>query len=213
MNNKIILVVAVVVIAAVAVAALALTQNTSNSADKEYVTYYGNGGSLGETDSFKSLETTAKECDFKNGTKAFLSWNTKSDGTGKKYMAGDYVALGTKLYAQWSQNSLTVENPSFILSPLMGLKLYYTDDSHTMEATDLVIPLKSSGTIKLFLGKWGEVEWDAEKSMFSGKTTTGMNTTQKVSVTGGSATFSVEDGYGVIAISYTGSVTVDFSNL
>ena len=212
MNNKIILLVAVVVIAAVAVAAFALTQNNNNSTDKEYVTYYGNGGSLGETDSFKSLETIVKDCDFKNGSKAFMSWNTKSDGTGKKYMAGDNVALGTKLYAQWSQNSLTVENPSFILSPLMGLKLFYTDDTHTMETADLVIPLKSSGTIKLYLGKWGEVEWDAGKSMFSGKTTTGMNTMQKVSVTGGNATFSVENGYGLITISYSGSVTVDFSN-
>ncbi|MBR6870792.1 MAG: hypothetical protein IKM91_04135 [Candidatus Methanomethylophilaceae archaeon] len=210
MDNKIVLVIVAILIAAAAVAAFALSQNTEDT-DKNFVTYYGNGGALGETTSVKSLETTVKDCNFQNGSKAFLSWNTKADGTGKTYEVGDNVDLGTKLYAQWSANVLKVENPSYLL-PLAGLKLYYTDGSHNMEPAPLAIPLSSSGTVKLFLGKWDEVSWDQSASRFTGKTTTGFSLTQKVSVTGGDATFSVEDGYGLITIAYTGAVTVDFSN-
>ncbi|MBR4225688.1 MAG: hypothetical protein IKR86_02705 [Candidatus Methanomethylophilaceae archaeon] len=210
MNSKIVLVIVAILVAAAAVAAFAFSQNTED-VDKNFVMYYGNGGALGETTTVKSLETTVMDCDFLNGSKAFLSWNTKADGTGKPYKVGDHVDLGTKLYAQWSANVLNIENPSYVL-PLSGMKLYYTDGPHTMEPAPLAIPLGSSGTVKLYLGKWGEVSWDQSRSMFTGKTVDGFNYTQKVSVTGGDALFSVENGYGLITIAYTGVVTVDFSN-
>ncbi|MBR4227041.1 MAG: hypothetical protein IKR86_09835, partial [Candidatus Methanomethylophilaceae archaeon] len=61
MDNKIVLVIVAILIVAAAVAAFALSQNTEDT-DKNFVTYYGNGGALGETTSVKSLETTVKDC-------------------------------------------------------------------------------------------------------------------------------------------------------
>lgn len=80
------------------------------------VTYNANGGTGSVTDTekyAKGAEATVMSNSFTNDTKVFLSWNTKTDGTGKTYYPNSTVKItgDVTLYAQWTINqyNYTVE--------------------------------------------------------------------------------------------------------
>lgn len=77
------------------------------------VTYDANGGtgSVTDTESYaKGAEATVKSNSFTHDTKVFLSWNTKTDGTGKTYYPNSTVKItgDVTLYAQWGDKASTV---------------------------------------------------------------------------------------------------------
>lgn len=79
------------------------------------VTYDANGGTGSVTDTekyAKGAEATVKSNNgFTNGDKVFLSWNTKTDGTGKTYYPNSTVKItgDVTLYAQWGDKASTVQ--------------------------------------------------------------------------------------------------------
>ena len=77
------------------------------------VTYDANGGTGSVTDTekyAKGAEATVKSNSFTHDTKVFLSWNTKTDGTGKTYYPNSTVKItgDVTLYAQWGDKASTV---------------------------------------------------------------------------------------------------------
>ena len=83
------------------------------STAKYTVTYDGNGGTGSVTDTekyAKGAEATVKSNSFTHDTKVFLSWNTKTDGTGKTYYPNSTVKItgDVTLYAQWGDKASTV---------------------------------------------------------------------------------------------------------
>lgn len=78
------------------------------------VTYNANGGTGSVTDTekyAKGAEATVMSNSFTNDTKVFLSWNTKTDGTGKTYYPNSTVKItgDVTLYAQWGDKASTVQ--------------------------------------------------------------------------------------------------------
>lgn len=78
------------------------------------VTYDANGGTGSVTDTekyAKGAEATVKSNSFTHDTKVFLSWNTKTDGTGKTYYPNSTVKItgDVTLYAQWGDKASTVQ--------------------------------------------------------------------------------------------------------
>lgn len=66
------------------------------------VTYEGNGGITdGGDESYVIDSSEVQPCEFINANREFQSWNTKKDGSGTSYEAGDSVGIGTTLYAIW----------------------------------------------------------------------------------------------------------------
>ena len=77
------------------------------------ITYHSNGGSGSDytTDPVpnNTIVTILSDCDsnvnFRRGGYKFIGWNTKADGSGVSYAAGDIVRIdnlsGNDLYAQW----------------------------------------------------------------------------------------------------------------
>lgn len=79
------------------------------------VTYNANAtgatGSVTDTEKYaKGAEATVKSNSFTHDTKVFLSWNTKTDGTGKTYYPNSTVKItgDVTLYAQWGDKASTV---------------------------------------------------------------------------------------------------------
>ena len=78
-----------------------VTSSTITVSNPTYsVTYKANGGT--GDDVTNDSETTISSNTFTApATKAFVGWNTKSDGTGTPYAVGDAVDDNLTLYAQW----------------------------------------------------------------------------------------------------------------
>jgi len=107
MDNKIIAIIAVVAVAIVAIAAAAIVMGGGDdkpSGDK--VTYYANGGT---SEQGTVIQTTDTVCwgnnIFTRDGYSCTGYNTKADGTGTPYSEGANVLPGTKLYAQWKDES------------------------------------------------------------------------------------------------------------
>lgn len=84
------------------------------STAKYTVTYDGNGGTGSVTDSEaygKGAFATVKANAFNKDNMVFLSWNTKTDGTGKTYYPNSTVKItgDVTLYAQWGDKASTVQ--------------------------------------------------------------------------------------------------------
>lgn len=81
------------------------------------VTYMANGGKGAMTDPnspYKLHDTVqVAKCGFTNAGKTFVSWNTKADGSGTTYVAGDkfYIKGDVTLYAIWKTNSSGTNKP------------------------------------------------------------------------------------------------------
>lgn len=74
----------------------------------------GNGNMYNENAVLIGESLILPECSFQSATHNFTSWNTKSDGTGTAYSAGETVTLESNkltLYAQWTEKP-TEETPS-----------------------------------------------------------------------------------------------------
>ena len=165
MDSKVIIAIAVVA-ALVIGGGVALVMMGSPSEDKkDVVTYYGNGGTYDGKTSMDSTVPTVLGNMFTNGEKAFKGWNTKADGTGTDYKVGASVSMGTKLYAQWSNYKLTIEQAGYII---YGLSLYLTDDTHTMDKiSNFTVPLSDKGMAILTYAQWDEVQ--VVNNTFKGK--------------------------------------------
>ena len=103
MDNKILI--AIVAVALIAVAAIAVFTFSGDSEDvpSDTVRYKGNGGALESGAKYYDYKSTeVVDCLFTKNGYHFLTWNTKSDGSGKEYKVGSTVPLKTVLYAQWS---------------------------------------------------------------------------------------------------------------
>lgn len=82
------------------------------SPDVYKVTYYANGGSGAPMEQEKKYGvnlTLSSTVPLRNGY-VFTGWNTKEDGSGKKYSPGDIYSKNEKLnlYAQWKANAYTL---------------------------------------------------------------------------------------------------------
>lgn len=207
MDSKVI--VLIVVVAAVVVVggvAIAVMGSSSNNDGNDFVTYYGNGGTYEGKTTIESKMTTVQLNPFTNGDKLFTGWNTQSDGKGKAYSEGDAVSLGTKLYAQWSNYKLTIEQMGYVI---YGLSLYITDDTHTMEKlTKFSAPLSDKGMAMLTYAQWDEVQAIGNK--FVGKVN-GMGAEITVNMTGADSVELVVDPTGKMAtieFTYHGNVVL-----
>ena len=75
------------------------------------VTYDGNGADSGKTTDLTAYATgakaTVKENNYTRGGYTFTGWNTKADGSGDSYKAGEQITMNNNvvLYAQWTRNS------------------------------------------------------------------------------------------------------------
>jgi uncharacterized repeat protein (TIGR02543 family) len=93
------------------------------------VTYDANGGSgitAPSTGSVGEMVTIAENGFVREGY-SFVGWNTESDGTGKRYLAGDSISLptdGIALYAQWERTGgLSVTGSSISMSHMLAALL------------------------------------------------------------------------------------------
>jgi hypothetical protein len=103
MDNKILI--AIVAVALIAVAAVAVFTFSGDSEDvpSDAVRYKGNGGALESGAKYYDYKSTkVADCLFTKDGYHFVTWNTKSDGSGQEYKVGSAVPLKTILYAQWS---------------------------------------------------------------------------------------------------------------
>ena len=106
MDNKILI--AIVAVALIAVAAIAVFTFSGDSEDvpSDTVRYKGNGGSLESGAKYYDYKSTeVVDCLFTKDGYHFVTWNTKSDGSGQEYRVGSKVSLKTVLYAQWSDKN------------------------------------------------------------------------------------------------------------
>ena len=84
---------------------------TKMTAQTFTVTYHGNGADSGKTTDPTAYATgakaTVKENNYTRGGYTFTGWNTKADGSGDPYKAGDWITMtgSVILYAQWTRNS------------------------------------------------------------------------------------------------------------
>lgn len=93
------------------------------------VTYKANGGT-GEDVEDDAATTVADNTFTAPATKAFVGWNTKANGSGKDYAAGDAVDDNLTLYAQWRY------------------KVYYIASS-TSESNDITTALASKYVVSV----------------------------------------------------------------
>ena len=142
------------------------------------ITYSGNGGSGSVTDSneYKALDSfTVLNNGFTRSGYSFVEWNTKSDGTGDKYLPGQSYQMPDPgydlvLYAIWAQYKVTyrfVSGTSGKILPSVVLKYLPEDntayaDGNTVNAIALV---DSSGNPKTKVklasgGTWYWQGWD-----------------------------------------------------
>ena len=84
---------------------------TKMTAQTYTVTYDGNGADSGKTTDLTAYATgakaTVKENNYTRGGYTFTGWNTKADGSGTPYKAGEQITMNNNviLYAQWTRNS------------------------------------------------------------------------------------------------------------
>lgn len=105
MNSKTIIAAVIVVIAVVAVAIAINSGGDDENKGYTGVVYEGNRGkTLNGDDTFRLTSETVMSNMFTNGDKVFNGWNTKADGTGTSYKAGDSISYPehgyVTLYAQ-----------------------------------------------------------------------------------------------------------------
>ena len=202
-------VIAILVIGGVGVAISGMLNSNDDTAD--YVNYYGNGGKDSQgKDTVKSKVLEVLACPFSNEGKTFSDWNTKADGTGDKIDIGDTVKLGTKLYAQWSDKKLTINNITYMF---INLTMWKGDE----KITTFEIPLDNSGEVTISYKGWNDVtisSSDDKKVTFAGHVTVygiSYNTTLKLDIDGADkCDFSVEGGnVAVMKIKYSGNVTIN----
>ena len=90
---------------------LANVCRTKMTAQTFTVTYDGNDADSGKTTNPTAYATgakaTVKENNYTRGGYTFTGWNTKADGSGDPYKAGDWITMtgSVILYAQWTRNS------------------------------------------------------------------------------------------------------------
>ena len=161
MDNKVIIAiaaVAIIVIAAVAV--FAMNGSGSGDAPSDAVRYDGNGGKLENGNTYYDASSTeVMPSLFTKSGYHSCCWNTKADGSGKKYMNGDTVSLGTKLYAQWTDtNRLGAVNTHtslfnlYIAEKASGSRTNIDDGSTELPASNatlIVVVNDSAGTVSL----------------------------------------------------------------
>ena len=214
MNSKtaIVIGIAAVVVIGGIVAAVLIANNGGND-DSKYVIYYGNGAEMkdGGT-SQKFTETTVKDGSILKDPKYFLTWNTKSDGTGDKYSPGQEVKLGTKLYAVLGTHIVNIGNAMYSVEGL-GLTMTFSDDTSDSRELNYQMALSGSGEFTLILSGWYHVS-KGIGDVVNGKVAEDANEIQMFTEIDGddSATpeFSVVDNH-TVYIKYTYSNTSDFS--
>lgn len=102
-NKAIIVIAAVAVVVVAAIAAVFMMSGDSEDVPSDTVRYKGNGGSMESGAKYYDYKSTeVAGCLFTKDGYHFVTWNTKSDGSGQEYKVGSKVPLKTVLYAQWS---------------------------------------------------------------------------------------------------------------
>ncbi len=166
-----------------------------DSADRQVamVTYYGNqstSGSMAPTVVSVGDTVSISSNAYKRSGNTFLEWNTKADGTGITYAAGQTVTLNgnLNLYAQWftgkyriayelnggknnSKNpsgytpgkKVTLKNPTKKGYTFVG---WYTNKKLTKKFTK--ITAKTKGTLNLY-AKWKPVKYKVSYQLGGGK--------------------------------------------
>ena len=180
MDSKVIIAIVVVAALVIGGGAALMFAGGSNEDSKDVVIYYGNGGVDDQgKDKIESKVATVLPNLFTNGEKVFTGWNTQKDGKGTTYKVDDPVKMGTKLYAQWGNYKLTIENIGYVA---LGLSAYITDDTRSMEKiSNFTVPLSDSKSAMVTFAMWDEVQLEGET--FKGKVN-GFNTFLTIKVSG-----------------------------
>ncbi len=174
---------------------IAVRDGMWDSADKQVamVTYYGNqstSGSMAPTVVSVGDTVSISSNIYKRSGNTFLEWNTKADGTGISYAAGQTVTLNgnLNLYAQWftgkyriayelnggknnSKNpsgytpgkKITLKNPTKKGYTFVG---WYTNKKLTKKFTQ--ITAKTKGTLNLY-AKWKPIKYKVSYQLGGGK--------------------------------------------
>ena len=213
MNSKTAIVIGIAAVVVIGgIVAAVLIANNGGGDDSKYVIYYGNGAEMeaGGT-SQKFTETTVKGGDILKDPKFFLTWNTKSDGTGDKYSPGQEVKLGTKLYAILGSHIVNIGNAMYSANGL-GLTMTFSDDTSDSRPLNYQMALSDSGEFTIALSGWYHVVKGIGENVI-GKVAEDANEIQMYTEINGddsaTAEFSVVEK--TVYIKYTYSNTSDFS--
>jgi uncharacterized repeat protein (TIGR02543 family) len=84
------------------------------------LTYFGNGNTIGTAPAggsfiYQTAITVANAGTLARTQYTFNAWNTVADGSGTPYAAGSTLSMpasAVNLYAQWTQNTMTITGPS-----------------------------------------------------------------------------------------------------
>ena len=181
-----------------AIVAIGITGNDNTIS----ITYDGNGG----VDDEGKTSYVLTQNEVINPTGSFAKaddpnqipyyWNTERDGSGTTYNYGDKVSSSITLYAQWGY-SLDYEHQAVDETIILDGKAL----GHSQG-----IPLSGSAT--LYLEKADGIDWTFNGTHFT-RTEGSEQVTLRFNFTGATATYDVEEGRGVIQITYSGTVTLD----
>ena len=120
--------------------------NSNDSEITEGVIYHGNGGTNDGKTTFSVTEHKVLQSLFTWDGYKFVSWNTKSDGSGDKYVEGDTIDFKSgqvvNLYAMWE-----VIGHSITISSLGTLSFSYDNERIGIFGVD--IPDSGSITVKI----------------------------------------------------------------
>lgn len=147
MDKKILAVAAVVVvIAVVAIAAVAMSSDDKKDGVTEGVNYHGNGGTYEGKSVYGYTSHTVQSNQFTKSGSTFQSWNTKADGTGTTYKAGDNISYSSgstvDLYAIWYSGH-------YLTSTTVGMYSTLTYNGSTLTTTNTPLPDGGSATLTL----------------------------------------------------------------
>lgn len=179
MDNKTLIILIVVAVAVVAVlGVLVLGLGNGNNDNDQYVVYHGNGGQYEGKDVVNSTTTTVlPDTLFSRDGYHCTGWNSKADGTGSDFRPDTHVALGTHLYAQWSDSS-----------SLFTLGNFYTSKFHMVlgqAGSSDVVPIDQAGMYEipesdaLIAISWNDsdVSVEVSKNSVTFKSTTSLSKT------------------------------------
>ena len=212
MNSKTAIVIGIAAVVVIGGIVAAVLIANGGSDDSKYVIYYGNGAEMKEGGtSQKFTETTVKGGDILKDPKYFITWNTKSDGTGDKYSPGQEVKLGTKLYAILGSHIVNI-GTAMDTAESMGLTLTFSDDTSDNRELNPKMVISKGGEFTLVISGWYQVSKGTEENVIGKVTEDGDRIKMFTEIDGDSsatAEFSVIEK--TVYIKYTYSNTSDFS--
>lgn len=125
--------------------------------EKKNVIFNANGGTgtMSNQEVYYGVSTILTSNIFEKTNYAFLSWNTKADGSGTTYDDGDSVTLENNitLYAQWGILTAKFKTGSEVNTMMKGLSGNYSDYNYTITGFERAT-LEEYNAVKDTLADW-----------------------------------------------------------